>query len=139
MAPASTGGAVLLTEVQSCWWAKAKMESPCSLVPGVKREESWYPSLFRKLSQKSEQFPLFCPRLLSDPCPHPLCAQALGTPGSTVLPCSISYTWPGFKTPRTQYRATHSRPMEERFTKPCLVPFCPRKAAHSGTGAWSSW
>ena len=105
-----------------------KMASPHSL---VSREGSSHVLLFRKPSQKSKQSPFLCPRLLSDPCSPPVCAQAITMSGTTVLLCFISGAWLGFKTlnPKGPGMAwTHFPPPEESLASLCLVLFCPRKA-----------
>lgn len=104
-----------------------KMTSPYSLVP---REGILHPFLSKKPLQKSRQSPVLCPRLLSDPCPHPGCVRVIGMPGITVLLCFISgmlrFQTPNLKGPGKVQ--THFLPLNESLAALCLVPFCPRKA-----------
>lgn len=86
--------------------------------------------LFRKPSEKSVQFPLWCPRLRSDPCSHLLCAQAVNPPSATGLLCFISGMQPVLKISNHKGPGAYG-PNPSPGGEPChtvSVLFCPRKA-----------
>lgn len=119
---------LFLSEVQVCLWAGGwRMASPCPLVP---RDGNVLPPLFRRPSQKSEQSPLLCPRLSSDPYPQPVCSWAIGMPSAIVLLCFISGQWLGFitlylKGPGNAW--THSPTLKERLAVLCQHCSVPEK------------
>ena len=91
---------LLFTEVGQCWWV-GELNGVTLLFCVMSR--SLHPPLFRKPLQKSKQSLLLCLWLLSDPCLHPACIQAVHLPGSTVLLCFTSGIGLGFKNPNPKF------------------------------------
>lgn len=79
-----------LPEVHLCWGQGWKM----SLAHSFPWRGEFVLLVFRKPSQKSEQTPLLCPRLLSHLCLHHICIQVICLPISTVLLCFVqAHAW----------------------------------------------
>lgn len=107
---------------------KGKMMSSQLLLP---RDGSLACCYSGSPQQKSEQPPLLCPRLPSDPCPQP----AVGMPDAIVFLCFISGWWLVFQTPHLKgpSKVQTCFPPQEDDSPPALhiAPFCPRKIYHT--------
>ena len=114
-----------------------EMTPVLSLLP-----EKWSscPSLFRKLSQESEQSPLMCPRSPSDPCLYPVCVWFVCCPAAWYT-CVLSQGgWLSFKTPNFKDLAC-DRPTVVLSGRVSLFwawcRFFPEGQSHQIIGAWN--
>lgn len=93
-----------------------------------------------KNQTKTKQKTLICLKSLSDPCPQPVCAQAIVMPGATVL-CFISGDWDSKL--QTWKGSTRHRPALFPWRRVLLCCawhcFVPEKQLLGHSGAWNLW